>query len=99
MGYKKPILIAMGGLIVASLIALSLPTVANANNSVYKIALKRPNPATPISRDGILSAVNDKYDGRIMSVEEKPTPSTPDCHIVRMLSLTGEYMTIRVACD
>jgi len=99
MGCKKSILIAVGGFMVAISVALSLPSIANAADSQYKIGMKRSNPSDPISRDGILSAVNDKYKGRILSVQEKPSPSTPDCHIVRMLSLTGEYMTIRVACD
>lgn len=76
---------------------LLLP-VASATDTTYKISIKRANPAEPISRDGILSAVKAKFKGRILSVQEKQTTSAPDCHIVRMLSLSGEYMVIQVAC-
>lgn len=76
---------------------LLLPVV-NATDTTYKISIKRANPSEPISRDGILSAVKAKFKGRILSVQEKKTSAAPDCHIVRMLALDGEYMVIQVAC-
>lgn len=88
-----------GSFLVFMLATALLPFNVSSADSQYKVAMKRSNPNDPISRDGILSAVNDKYKGRILSVQEKPSPSSPDCHIIRMLSLTGEYMTIYVACD
>jgi hypothetical protein len=90
---RKNGLIIVVGIVLSFLLSIGLCA-----GSDYKISLKRIKPSEPISRDGILSAVNDKYDGRIMSVQEKPSPNAPDCHIVRMLGLTGEYMTIYVAC-
>ncbi|MBU0655514.1 MAG: hypothetical protein KJ914_10345 [Gammaproteobacteria bacterium] len=98
MDFKKSISAAMCGAIIAGISLLSVSSAASAADTKYKISMKRANPAEPISRDGILSAVKSKYKGRILSVQEKPSPSTPDCHIVRMLSLDGEYMTIQVAC-
>ncbi len=96
MSVKQPffLLLCRIGLISGSL----LLSVADAADTTYKIPLKRLNPSEPISRDGILSAVKSKYTGRILSVQEKPSTSAPDCHIVRMLSLNGEYMIIKVAC-
>lgn len=85
-------------IVITSLIILSLTASVLAADSIYKISLKRQTPNNPISRDKILSAVNDKYHGRILSIQEKQTPSAPDCHIVRMLGLDGEYMTLHVAC-
>ena len=84
---------------ITGLIILSLTASVLAADSIYKISLKRQNPNNPISRDGILSAVNDKYHGRILSVQQKQTPSAPDCHIIRMLGLDGERMVIHVACE
>jgi hypothetical protein len=81
------------------LLTLPLTTSVFAADSTYRISLKRQSPSEPISLDGIVSAVNDKYHGRILSVQEKQTPSAPDCRIVRMLGTDGEYMSIRVACD
>ena len=96
---KKSIFITIGSLVLGSAIAWSISSsIAVAADTQYKISMTRSNPNEAISRDGILSAVKEKYTGRILSIQESPSPSTPDCHIVRMLSLTGEYMTIRVAC-
>lgn len=95
---KSSILVVLCGACIVGITAFSMPTIASADDAKYNISMKRANPNEPISRDGILSAVKSKYQGRILSVQEKPSSSAPDCHIVRMLSLTGEYMTIQVAC-
>lgn len=98
MDFKRSIFAVLCGAIITGTSLFSLPSVAGAADAKYKISMKRANPAEPISRDGILSAVKSKYKGRILSVQEKPSASAPDCHIVRMLSIDGEYMTIQVAC-
>lgn len=98
MDIKRSILTALCSFLMIGTSLLAVPSIANASDTKYKISMKRANPSEPISRDGILSAVKAKYKGRILSVQEKPSSSAPDCHIVRMLSLDGEYMTIKVAC-
>lgn len=99
MDFKRSIPAALCGALITGICFSSLPSVASAADTKYKISMKRANPAEPISRDGILSAVKSRYKGRILSVQEKPSASAPDCHIVRMLSIDGEYMTIQVACS
>lgn len=89
---------AFCSVIMAGVISATLPGVALAGDS-EKISLKRTNPSEPIGRDAVLSKVKSEYKGRVLSVQEKPLPGYPDCHIVRMLSLEGEYLTIKVACS
>lgn len=98
MGCQKPIFV-VGGLIIAVASLLSVSPAIHAADTPYKIAMKRSDPDKPLTRDEVLSAVETRYKGRIMSLQAKPSSSAPDCHIVRMMSLTGEYMTIGVACD
>ncbi|WGZ96314.1 MAG: hypothetical protein QJT81_10255 [Candidatus Thiothrix putei] len=99
MDFKRSIFAALCGVMVAGAAITMLPNFAVAADSDKKISLKRSNPAEPIGRDAILSKVKAAYKGRILSVQEKPLPDYPDCHIVRMLSLEGEYLTIKVACS
>ena len=98
MGCQKSIIV-VGGFIIAIASLLSVSPAIHAADTQYKIAMKRSNPDKPLTRDEVLSAVETRYKGRIMSLQAKPSSGAPDCHIVRMMSLTGEYMTINVACD
>ncbi|EIJ33278.1 hypothetical protein [Thiothrix nivea] len=99
MDCKKSMFAAFCSVIIAGVISATLPGVALAGDSEKKISLKRTNPSEPIGRDAVLSKVKSEYKGRVLSVQEKPLPGYPDCHIVRMLSLEGEYLTIKVACS
>ena len=78
---------------------LLVSTVSHSSETAYKISLKRANPDKPLTRGEILSAVETRYKGRIMTIQAKPSNDAEDCHIVRMISLSGEYMTIEVACN
>lgn len=98
MGFKKSIVVAIGTIMMTGSVGLMLPSPAYAG-SEKKISLKRSNPNEPIGRDAVLSHVKAKFSGRVLSVQEKPTAKYPDCHIVRMLSVDGEYLTIKVACN
>ena len=86
-------------LVVTSILLNMVTMPVNTAEVMHKISMTRANPTQPISRDAILSMVKSKYSGRILSVQEKPKPEFPDCHIVKMLSLDGEYLTIDVACS
>jgi hypothetical protein len=97
MGCKKSIIV-VGGFIIAVASLLAVSPAIHASDA-YKIAMKRSHPDKPLTRDEILSAVEKRYKGRIMSLQAKPSSGAQDCHVVRMMSLTGEYMTIHVACD
>ena len=99
MDFNKSMFAAMCSIFVVGMISVTLPSVAHAEDSERKISLQRANPNEPIGRDAVLSKVKSQFQGRILSVQEKPLPYYPDCHIVRMLSLEGEYLTIKVACD
>lgn len=99
MGCKKSMLAALCGAIIVGVTSMTLPLLAHADGGEQKISLKRVSPDEPIGRDAVLSQVKARYKGRILSVQEKPLPSYPDCHVVRMLSLQGEYLTIKVACS
>ena len=99
MDFKKSMLAAVGSVVVIASAIMTPTSGAHAADSERKISLKRVNPNEPIGRDAILSQVKSQYKGRILSVQEKPLPGYPDCHIVRMLSLEGEYLTIKVACS
>jgi hypothetical protein len=101
MDCKKSIIVVGGFMIaVASLLAASPAIHASA---VYKIAMKRSHPDKPLTRDEILSAVEKRYKGRIMSLQAKPSGAAQDCHVARMMGAedphVGEHMTIHVACD
>ena len=85
-------------LVVTSIFLNTVAMPVNAAEVMHKISMTRANPTQPISRDAILSTVKSTYKGRILSVQEKPTPDFPDCHIVKMISLEGEYLSINVAC-
>ena len=85
-------------LVVTSIFLNTVAMPVNTAEVMHKISMTRANPTQPISRDAILSIVKSTYKGRILSVQEKPTPDFPDCHIVKMLSLEGEYLSINVAC-
>lgn len=98
MACKKSIIL-IGGFIIAAATFLSTSPALHAAETPYKVTMKRSSPDKPLTRDEILSAVETRYKGRIMSLQAKPSSAMPDCHIVRMMSLTGEYMTINVACD
>lgn len=99
MDFKKSMLAALCSVMVAGAISTVLPGIANAAESEKKISLQRSSPNEPIGRDAVLSKVKAAYKGRVLSVQEKPLPGYPDCHVVRMLSLEGEYLTIKVACS
>ncbi|WML90161.1 hypothetical protein [Thiothrix lacustris] len=99
MDFKKSMLAALCSAMVVGVTITLLPNIANAADSERKISLKRSNPSEPIGRDAVLSKVKSAYKGRVLSVQEKPLPGYPDCHVVRMLSLEGEYLTIKVACS
>lgn len=99
MDFKRSMLAALCSVMVAGVGNTMLPSVAYAADSEKKISLKRTNPSEPIGRDAVLSRVKTEYKGRVLSVQEKPLPGYPDCHVVRMLSLEGEYLTIKVACS
>ncbi len=98
MDFNKSMLAAVCSVFVIGMTSILLPPVAHAEDSERKISLQRVNPNEPIGRDAVLSKVKSQFQGRILSVQEKPSPEHPDCHIVRMLSLEGEYLTIKVAC-
>lgn len=97
MDFKKSIFIIAGILFSTSML-LAYPSVGDAAGSVYRIALKRINPNQKITRDAVASVVEDRYDGRILSVRASPKPNYPDCHTVSFLRKDGELMTIQVAC-
>lgn len=79
--------------------AVGMPA-AHAEDGTKRISLERSSPDQPIGRDAIIAKVKSQYQGRVLSIQEKPQlPSHPDCHIVRMLSEQGEYLTIKVACN
>lgn len=99
MDFKRSMFAALCSVMVVGATNTILPSIAVAADSEKKISLKRTNPNEPIGRDAVLSKVKATYKGRILSVQEKPLPDYPDCHIVRMLSLEGEYLTIKVACS
>jgi hypothetical protein len=100
MDFKRSMLAALSGVImVAGAATTMLPGIANAADSEKKISLQRSNPNEPIGRDAVLSKVRATYKGRVLSIQEKPLPGFQDCHVVRMLSLEGEYLTIKVACS
>lgn len=99
MDFKRSIFAALCSVMVVGATNTMLPNIAVAADSEEKISLKRTNPDEPIGRDAVLSKVKATYKGRVLSVQEKPLPGYPDCHIVRMLSLEGEYLTIKVACS
>lgn len=88
-----------GVMMVAGAATTMLPGIANAADSEKKISLQRSSPTVPIGRDAVLSKVRATYKGRVLSIQEKPLADFPDCHVVRMLSLEGEYLTIKVACS
>ncbi len=99
MDFKKSMLAAASSFAVVVHMTMALVSVAQAADSERKISLQRANPNEPIGRDAVLSKVKSQFKGRILSVQEKPLPGYPDCHIVRMLSLEQEYLTIKVACS
>ncbi|MEB4592793.1 hypothetical protein VSS37_17560 [Candidatus Thiothrix sp. Deng01] len=99
MDFKRSIFAALCGIMIAGIGNIILPGTAKAEDSERKISLQRSNPSEPIGRDAVLSKVKSEYKGRVLSVQEKPLPGYPDCHVVRMLSLNGEYLTIKVACS
>ncbi|MGB3918997.1 hypothetical protein J9253_10100 [Thiothrix litoralis] len=99
MDFKKSMLAALCSVMVAGVATTMLPGIAKAADSERKISLKRSNPNEPIGRDAVLSKVKSTFKGRVLSVQEKPLPGYPDCHVVRMLSLEGEYLTIKIACS
>ena len=98
MDFNKSMLAAVCSVFVIGMTSILLPPVAHAADCGRKISLEMVNPNEPIGRDAVLSKVKSQFQGRILSVQEKPSPEHPDCHIVRMLSLEGEYLTIKVAC-
>ncbi len=99
MDFKQSIFAALCSVMVVGATSALLPNIAVAADSEKKISLKRTNPDEPIGRDAVLSKVKATYKGRVLSVQEKPSPDYLDCHIVRMLALDGEYLTIKVACS
>ncbi|QLQ31223.1 MAG: hypothetical protein HZT40_05950 [Candidatus Thiothrix singaporensis] len=99
MDFKRSIFAALCSIMIAGIGNIILPSTAKAEDSERKISLQRSNPSEPIGRDAVLSKVKSEYKGRVLSVQEKPLPGYPDCHVVRMLSLNGEYLTIKVACS
>lgn len=99
MDFKRSMLAALCSVMVVGAAITALPNIASAADSEKKISLKRSNPNEAIGRDAVLSKVKATYKGRVLSVQEKPLPGYPDCHVVRMLSLEGEYLTIKVACS
>lgn len=101
MDIKKSMFAALCGAFIMGLTgSVIIPSVANAaGTGTYKIALKRTNPASAIARDAILAKVRSEHNGRILSVQEKPSATSPDCNIVRMLTTAGELITVEVACD
>lgn len=82
-----------------SIVSSSVTYAEEVKSSERKVSMERANPNEPIGRDAVLSKVKSQYPGRILSVQEKPTPNAPDCHVVRMLSADGEYLNIWVACE
>lgn len=99
MGWKKSIAGITGSLIITIASASMFASVAVAADNIRKIALHRVHPDVPLTRDEILSRVKQKYKGRILSVQEKDLPGYPDCHVIRMLSIEGEYLAVHVACS
>lgn len=101
MGCKTSLRAALGSFILAGLTGMVLvSSVTQAGETEQKISMQRVKPDEPIGRDAVLAQVKARYKGgRILSIQEKPLPGFPDCHIVRMLSQEGEYLTIKVACS
>lgn len=46
----------------------------------------------------VKSAVKKKHKGRVIYIERKPTSGHPNCHTVKMITVTGEFRYIRYAC-
>lgn len=46
----------------------------------------------------VKAAVKKKHKGRVIYIERKPTSGHPNCHIVKMITTTGEFRYIRYAC-
>ena len=76
-----------------------LPWFFFAGDAVEHIPIPRKKADTPISRDEILETIKSHCKGRILSLEEKPTVDFPDCHVIRVLTIQGEYLTLHLACD
>lgn len=93
----KSISLVVGGILLT--VTLLIPSTAFA---IERISMSRINPNQPITRDGILSKVETEYKGRldtILSLDPRPSPSAPDCHVVKILTKTAEWVEIHVACN
>lgn len=98
MGCQKSIFAVAYSIMIVAMGNLTLSLPAQAADGEERISMERSSPDKPIGRDGVLAKVKAEYKGRVLSIQEKPAPNFEDCHVVRMLTLEGEHLTIKVAC-
>ncbi len=93
-------------LLLSTMIILPL-TISSASaltkRSIIKITLdQQTSSSEPASKLEIIAAVKAKYTGkidRIISVRKKSQSYGKNCHSVKILDNTGEFIEIRVACN
>lgn len=47
----------------------------------------------------VKSIVKKQHRGRIIYAKRRATPKHPNCHVIKMITTTGEFLYIRYACS
>ena len=62
------------------------------------IDLKRRPSGAALTKGDVVNEVKKTYKGRILSISRNDKGGD-DCHVVKLLSNSGEFTTIHVTCD
>ena len=79
-----------------SLLFLSFFISSVATAKVTNIPIKRSIATQPITALEVIAVVKSFFTGRILSINEKRTYESPDCHQVKLLEEKGEFQVIKV---
>lgn len=90
---RKSVLSAVKiALLSASLFSFGLST---AQAGTVNIPNNNPNHLSTLQ---VKDAVKKLYKGRIIYSKRTPKPGFPNCHVIKMITTTGEFKYIRYAC-
>ncbi len=68
-------------------------------NTASAATVNMDGPTTGhVSTLQVKTAVKKKHKGRIIYAKRKATKKYPNCHIIKMITTTGEFRYIRYAC-
>ena len=78
-------------------LSILIPSIASAK--VTNLPIKRTIATQPITALEVIAVVKSFFTGRILSINEKRTYESPDCHQVKLLEEKGEFQVIKIGCS